>query len=278
MRGRYSGRTLARELLMIALALAFCVPFYFIVTVSLKPAGQVYTSPLKFPADPAFGNFTTVWNPGGAYDIPQAMVSSLIITIGSVVVLVIVGSLCAYVIARRPSRTSTLLYFFFLLGIVIPFQLGILPLYVLMRHLGLVGSYLGMILLWVGFGSPFTVFLYTGFVRTLPRDYEEAARVDGAGLWRIYLRVVFPLLRPVTGTVAILMSIVIWNDFFYSLIFFTGSHHQPLPVAVYSFVGEYADQWNLIFAVVAISLLPILLFFLFAQRQLIRGFAGGIRG
>ena len=102
----------------------------------------------------------------------------------------------------------------FVIGIILPFQLAIIPLYVAMRHLGLVGNYLGMIVLNVGLLMPLTVFLYTGFIRALPRDYEEAARVDGAGILRIYARVVFPLLRPITGTVAVLIGIFIWNDFF----------------------------------------------------------------
>ncbi len=102
--------------------------------------------------------------------------------------------------------------------------------------------------------------------------------MDGARLWRTYIRVVFPLLRPVTGTVAILTGLFIWNDFFASLIFLGGSSHQTLPVAVYSFVGDYVTQWNLVFATVIIALLPLLAFFLLAQKQLIRGFSGGIRG
>ena len=110
-----------------------------------------------------------------------------------------------------------------MLGIILPFQLAIIPLYVGMRHLGLVGSYLGMIVLNVGLLMPLTVFLYTGFIRALPRDYEEAARVDGAGILLTFRRVVFPLLWPVTATVAVLVGIIVWNEFFIALIFLSGS-------------------------------------------------------
>jgi raffinose/stachyose/melibiose transport system permease protein len=166
----------------------------------------------------------------------------------------------------------------FVMGIILPFQLAVIPLYVAMRHLGLVGNYLGMILLYGGLLIPLTVFLYTGFIRALPFDYEEAARVDGAGLFRIYFRVLLPLLRPVTGTVAVLTALLVWNDFFLSLIFLAGSRHETLPVALFSFVGEYDSQWNYMFAAVAISIAPILAFYLFAQRQLIKGFAAGVKG
>ena len=124
---------------------------------------------------------------------------------------------------------------------------------------------------------PFSVFLYTGFARALPKEYEEASTVDGASTLRTFRRVVFPLLRPVTGTVAIFTGLIIWNDFFLSLIFLNGTNKTPLPVAVYTFVGAFASRWNLNFAAVIVSLLPVLIFFLFAQRQLIRGFTGGIK-
>jgi raffinose/stachyose/melibiose transport system permease protein len=163
------------------------------------------------------------------------------------------------------------------LGIILPFQLGLVPTYAVLRHLHLVGSYLGIILLYTGIWMPFSVFLYTGFVRALPKEYEEASVVDGASTLRTFRRVVFPLLRPVTGTVAIFTGLIIWNDFFLSLIFLNGTKKTPLPVAVYTFVGAFASRWNLIFAAVIVSLAPVLIFFLVAQRQLIRGFTGGIK-
>jgi raffinose/stachyose/melibiose transport system permease protein len=147
-----------------------------------------------------------------------------------------------------------------------------------MREIGLVPSYLGIIILNIGLFMPLTVFLYTGFVRVMPRDYEEAAQVDGASMLRTFVRVVFPLLRPVTATVAVLTGVLCWNEFFVPLIFLSGSDYQTLPVAVYSFVGEFVTRFNFIFAAVVIAIAPVLLFYLFAQRQLIRGFSGGIRG
>src|SRR5262249_73400 len=144
---------------------------------------------------------------------------------------------------------------------------------------GLVGNYVGMIVLNIGLLMPLTVFLYTGFIRALPRDYEEAARVDGAGIWQAYVRVVFPLLRPVTGTVAVLTGIIVSNPFFVALPFRVGTRFETVPVALYSLPIETGiTQWNLLFAAVVITIAPILAFYLFAQRQLIRGFAGGVKG
>jgi raffinose/stachyose/melibiose transport system permease protein len=271
---RYTKGTFGRELSLLVLALVWWIPFYFLVVVSLKPTDEIFLSPLTFPSHLAFENYPDVWSEG---DMGRALLNSFVLTFGTVITLVALGSVCAYAIARRPGKLGAFLYLLFVLGIILPFQLGLVPTYTVLRELGLVGSYLGMILLYTGIWMPFAVFLYTGFVRALPRDYEEAAQVDGASMLRTFRRVVFPLLRPVTGSVAILTGLIIWNDFFLSLIFLSGTPNTPLPVAVYSFVGEFASRWNFIFAAVAISILPVLVFFLFAQRQLIRGFTGGIK-
>ncbi len=225
-----------------------------------------------------WGNYSEAWSTGGDSGLVHSFQSSLIITVSSVVALIVLGSICAYTIARRTGRLSNTVYVLFVIGIILPFQLAIIPVYVAMKHVGLVGNYTGMIVLNVGWLMPLTVFLYTGFIRALPRDYEEAARVDGAGIVRTYAQVVLPLLWPITATVALLVGIIIWNEFFPALIFLGTSHSPTVPVALYSFVGAAGEQWNLIFAGVAIAVAPILAFYVFAQRHLIRGFAGGVKG
>ena len=275
---RYTRRTLGRELVLILLGAVYSLPFYLLVAIALETTAQAYRTPLAFPVPPHFDNFAQAWSTGGRNGLGHALGSSLVITVSSVAGLIALGSLCAYTIARRTGRLSTVVYLTFVLGIILPFQLAIVPLYVAMRHLGLVGNYLGMIVLNVGLLMPLTVFLYTGFIRSLPRDYEEAARVDGAGLLRPYARVVFPLLRPITGTVAVLLGVIVWNEFFVALIFLSGSRYQTLPVALYSYAGEYVTRWNLIYAGVAISIGPVILFYRFAQHQLIRGFSAGVKG
>jgi raffinose/stachyose/melibiose transport system permease protein len=256
----------------------YCIPIYIMVTLSLKSNADVYTKALALPTNPVWSNYSEAWHGTSQLTLGHALVNSLAITVTSVAIVIVFGSLAAYALARRQSKLSTGLFLLFVSGLIVPFQLGVIPLYVAMRHLSLVGNLYGMILLNIGLLMPLTVFLYTGFIRTLPKEYEEAAQVDGAGLTRTYVRVVFPLLRPVTGTVAVLAGLVTWNEFFLPLIFLSGTTHQPLPVAIYSFVGEFTSQWNFIFAAVAISIAPMLLFFLVAQKQLIRGFTGGIRG
>jgi raffinose/stachyose/melibiose transport system permease protein len=274
---RYTWRTFARELSMLALAAVWLIPFYFLIVMAVKPSPEIFDPPTALPSRVEWGNFSKAWAGSGVVSLGQGLKSSAIITVFSVLLLILIGSIAAYTLARRAGHLSTILYFLFVLGIILPFQLGIVPAYVALRKLGLTGSYVGLIVLYTGLLMPLTVFLYTGFVRTLPKDYEEAAQIDGAGLFRTYRRVVFPLLLPVTGTVAILTGLIIWNDFFLPLIFLSGTNKATMPVAIYSFVGEFATQWNYIFAAVIVAVAPILAFYLFAQRQLIRGFTGGIK-
>jgi raffinose/stachyose/melibiose transport system permease protein len=125
---------------------------------------------------------------------------------------------------------------------------------------------------------PFSVFLYTAFLRAMPRDYEEAAVLDGCSPFQAFWRVVFPLLRPVTGTVVILNAIFIWNDFLTPLLYLSGSSHQTIPVAIYTFVGQYTSNWQLVFAGLVMGITPILLIYFAMQRHIIRGFTGGLKG
>jgi len=274
MLNNYTKRTLLREVLLGLLAALWWVPFYVLVSTSLKTAGETYGNALALPGHPTGDSYAQAWGQG---DLGHALLSSCIITVGTVVVLILLAPPAAYVIARRGGRLGSLFYVLSLIGIILPFQLAVVPLYSALNAVGLVGSYAGMILLYVALLLPLAVFLYTGFIRALPRDYEEAASVDGASQYTVLRRIVLPLLGPITATVGILAAIIIWNDFFVQLIFVGGTQYQTLPVAIYSFVGQYASQWNVVFAAIAISILPVLVFYIIAQKQLIRGFTGGVK-
>lgn len=270
-------RIWGKELLALAIALVWCIPYYYLVIISLKPNVEVFTDPMGFPGRLAFENYPEAWQGAMGISLGRAAFNSAVITIGAVTVAIILGALSAFVVARNRKRMGTFLYIFFILGLILPYQLSVVPLFSFMRNLGLVGNLTGLVILYSGLMMPLSVFLYTGFIRALPVDYEEAAEVDGASRTRIFLRVVFPLLAPVTGTVAIMTGLIVWNDFFIQLIFLSGSPVQTLPVVIYSFVGEFSARWNMVFAAVFVSILPILAFYLFAQKQLIQGFTGGIK-
>jgi raffinose/stachyose/melibiose transport system permease protein len=214
---------------------------------------------------------------GAGSDIPMGLMYSVLITAGSIIGLIVFGSLAAYVLARTTHRWGNVAFYLFLIAIILPVQLGLIPLYIGARTLGLVGTPWGMVVLYVGTLMPLAVFLYASFFRNLPRDYEEAAAIDGAGPGRVFAQIVLPLMAPATGTVAILGGLIVWNDFFTALIFLGGSDYQTLPVSMYFYVGSLVSAWNKIFAIVILSMLPILAFYLFAQKKFIQGFAGGVK-
>lgn len=275
MRRRLTVGRVSREILMIAVGLLFAFPVYVFVTISLKKPRDVTSDPLSPPSSLYLDNFARAWH-GGA--LGSAMINSVIVTALSVGLLIACGAVCAYVLARRMSRLSLTIYFLFLLGLMVPLQLGMIPLYQLMRDANLLGTYTSLIIFNVGHQLPFTVFLYAGFIRALPRDYEEAAMVDAASRLRIFTRIVFPLLRPITGTVIILTAISIWNDFLVPLLYVGGSPQRTLPVAIFAFKGEFYTQWGVVFAGMIMAIVPIVVIYFGLQSYIIKGFASGLRG
>lgn len=276
---RYTPLTALREGIVWLIALVFLIPFYFLVTTALKSDAEVLsTNSLTPPATPTFDNFVEAVTATGNSNVIQGLINSIIITGGTVLLLVLLGSVTGYVISRNARRWSRGAYYLFLVAIVLPTQLGTVPLYIGARTIGLTGSLIGMIILFSGVLLPLSIFLYAGFFRGLGTEYEEAATIDGASRTQIFFRIVLPLMSPATGTVAILAGLIVWNDFFTSLIFLGGSRNQTLPVAMYYYIGSLVSQWNVIFAIVIVSMVPILAFYLFAQKRFIQGFAGGLKG
>jgi raffinose/stachyose/melibiose transport system permease protein len=276
---KYTRLTFLREIVMIIITAAFALPLYLLVVGSLKSTSEMRsTAALAPPVDPQLSNFVEVLMTTGKNSVIIGFVNSFVITAGSIVLLVILGSTTAYVIVRSTRRWAKVAFYLFLTAIILPTQLGIVPLYIGARAVGLTGSLLGLIIIYTGTFLPLSVFLYAAFLRHHPREYEEAAALDGVGPFGAYWHAVMPLMGPVTGTVAILTGVAIWNDFFTPLIFLGGTHFPTLPVVMYQYIGGLVAEWNRIFAVVIIAFIPVMIFFLFAQRRLMQGFSGGVKG
>lgn len=271
---RYTKGVLAREVVMLLAALVFVLPVYVLVNLSLRPAGDV-SSPLRPVTSPTLGNYVAAWEQAG---LAGALLNSTIVTSVSVVLIVVISSMAAYPLARITSRLSSTLFWLVLAGMLIPFQVALIPLYQTMRDVGLLGSLWALVIFYAGAQVPFSIFLYTGFLRTIPKEYEEAAAIDGAGSLRTFRSVIFPLLRPVTGTVVILNAITVWNDFLVPLLYLSGTPQQTVTVALYAFVGQYVSNWPIVFAGLVISILPVLVVYFLLQRRIISGFAGGLKG
>lgn len=271
---RYTWRFGLLEALLIACSVLFLVPIVGLVNVAFK-APDNFTTALSFAGPYTFANFSEAWVGG---QLGAALSNSLVITALSVGIVVIIGGMASYAIARWLGRLSTLLFYLFLTGLVIPVQLGMLPLYQTLIASGLVGTMWPIVLINVGTGLPFTVFLMATFLRELPRDFEEAAMIDGAGPVRTFVVVVVPLITPVLGTVVILNAIAFWNSFFIPLLYLAGTGYETVPVRLYGFVGQYTSNWPVIFAGLLLTILPILISFFLLQRAVMKGFSGGVKG
>lgn len=258
---RYTKATVVREAVLWCVTALWLVPFYFLVATTVKSD---------------FSSFTDVLTSDN--DVGRALMNSVVVTVGSIAGLVLLGSLCAYVVARRTSAWSRVTFYAVLVAILLPTQLGTLPLYVGARSLGLVGSVWGLIILWIGVLLPFAVFLYSVFLRGLGTELEEAAVLDGASPTQVFFRIVLSLARPSTGAVAILTGMIVWNDFFTSLIFLSGSGAQTIPVSMYYYVGGTVTEWDKIFAIVILSMLPVLVLYVFAQKHFMQSYSSGLKG
>lgn len=271
---RYTERTLALEIVMICFGLLFAFPVYVLINLSLKRPSDG-SSPITPVTHLTLSNYSNAWQEAG---LGGAIVDSVVVTVTTVALIVCISAMAAYPLARATRAWSRLAYWTIMIGLLLPFQLGLIPLYLTIRDMHLLGTVWSLVLFYSGMQVPFSTFLYTGFLRALPAGYEEAAMIDGAGPLRTFWRVVFPLLRPVTATVVILNAVFTWNDFLTPLLYLSGSNQQTLPVAVFGFVGQYVSQWNLVFAGLVISIAPVLAVYFLLQRSIIRGFAGGLKG
>lgn len=256
---------------MLAVCVLFSVPLYFLLVSSFKTQGEIARSPLGLPDGLNFANYSRALE---GLDFFRHFYNSILITSVSVVLIVVLGSMAAYTIARKTNRLTRILRSYFLIGFMVPVQTTMLPLFLIMRNLNLLNTYQGLIFLHSN-GAVFAIFLYTGFMRAMPRDLEEAAAVDGASVFRTFWQIVFPLLKPVTMTLVIFNTIWIWNDFILGFLFLASSDKATLNMQVYNGVGEFQNDWEIMLPMLVLTTLPMVVFFLLMQRRIIGGLATG---
>jgi raffinose/stachyose/melibiose transport system permease protein len=275
-RSRIRGGSAVRLIPGIIWAVIILVPIAYLVMISLRTSTAFGRNPLAFPESFDFSNYIDAWNQG---TIPTAFLNNIIVTAVSVVGVVVLASLAAYGIVRWRGRSGGRLYIYFVLGLIVPFQLGLPLLFKIFASAGLTDTLPGVIIVQIGAGLPLAVFLYAGFLRSVPLELEEAARIDGAGDVRTFVSIVFPLLRPVTATVVILTAITVWNDLIVSLFFLASPENQTLPLATIAFRSLISNNQPLIFACAVITVLPIILMFVVLQRYFMSGLTqGALRG
>ncbi|ARK31228.1 carbohydrate ABC transporter permease [Halalkalibacter krulwichiae] len=269
---RYTKKTFVLEIFAIIVAFIFLIPFYFVIVNSLKGFSEILIDAAALPKEWLFSNYIKVWQ---ILDFPRAFWNSLTITVFSNIGLVIISSMAAWKMVRTPGKISKTLFVFFVAAMVIPFQTVMIPLVKLGGMLGIMNSIPGIILMYFGFGVPLSLFLYHGFVKTVPIEVEESARIDGCSQFGVFWRIVFPLLKPITVTVVILNTLWIWNDYLLPLLVLQDASLRTIPLATSSFFAQYTKQWDMGLAALVLGITPIIIFFLFLQKHIIKGIASG---
>ncbi len=257
-------------------ALVQIYPVYLVIISSIKSKAEFAVNPLGIPKNITFEHFKTAID---SMHFLRSFFNSALITAVSVVCVILLSSAAAYAISRKNNRFYNLLFIFFLSGLIIPFQMTMIPLYKIMISFHFINTYHGLIILYVGANIPFSLFIFSGFIRSVPRELEEAAFIDGCGIYKTFYKIVFPLLRPAVATISILSAFNVWNDFIMPLLFLQKTEMKTLVVQLNSFFGQYFNNWSPVFAAILLIVLPVILIYIFAQRYIIKGItAGGLKG
>lgn len=253
-------------------AIVMLYPIVMMVLSGFKTNAELFSTPFALPQRLNLDNFRVIW---AETDVPRYFLNSVIVTVLSVALLLVTGTMAAYAIARYRFRGSIMVSLFFLSGLMLPLRLAIIPLFVQLKYLGLIDSLLGLICIYTAMSLPATVFILTGFLRALPSELEDSARMDGASELRIMVQIMVPLVSPALVIAGIYSAVPIWNDFFFPLIFIQSPEWKTLAQGLTAFFGEYSVNFGVLYAGLTLAALPMIIVFVFQSRRFIAGMTAG---
>ncbi|NLN65565.1 MAG: carbohydrate ABC transporter permease [Clostridiaceae bacterium] len=269
---------IAINIIVVALSLIYLFPVYIVIVNSFKNRAELYENILAFPSSVDFEYYATAMQ---KMSFPRAFGNSLIVTVISIAIIIVLASTTAWVLVRVNNKLSKIIFLVFVGTMLIPFQTLMMP---LMQEMGWIRDHLripmldslgGLIYMNVGFGASMAVFLYHGFIKSVPVSLEEAATIDGCNKFTLFWRIVFPMLKPTTATVAILDVIWIWNDYLLPSLVISSKAYRTIPLSTASFFGQFTIQWNMAMAGLTLTIIPVIIFYLSAQKYIIKGVAAG---
>lgn len=254
-------------------------PMYIMIVNSFKGRAQIFTDTMGLPKSLDFSYYI------GAIEkmkFLKAFANSLIVTVLSTTLIIVFSSMTAWALVRSKSKYANSILYLFVATMLVPFQAVMIPLMQYMSkweiksiHFSMMDTFYGLIFMYIGFGMSLSVFLYHGFIKSVPRSLEEAAEIDGCNKFQVFWRIVFPTLKPITVTVAILNVIWIWNDYLLPSLVLRSPELRTIPLSTFYFFGEFTIQWNLAMAGLVLTIIPIIIFYLFSQRYIIKGVMAG---
>jgi raffinose/stachyose/melibiose transport system permease protein len=272
MRNRSSILT---SVIMLPVACVVGIPLYYIVVNTFKTQQEITTTPLSPPTSLFLDNYKAVFDTAPLF---QNFTNTLYVTVLSVLIMLLVGAAAAYAMVMRATRFNRWFGILLLLAFVIPTQSTLIPLYRFLVRIGLIDTLTGLVVLYLG-GSVFCYFLIQGYLRTLPLEIFEAARIDGANAFQTFWMIVLPLIRPILITVGVFQVMWIWNDFIIPNVFLTSPEKSTLVLQVYRSVGQFTTDWPAFMTLTVIVLIPMVIFFVLTQRHIVNGLlAGSVKG
>lgn len=269
---RKVGGTTLVQMLLLANTVLVLYPIFMMVLSGFKTTRELFSNPFGLPQSFAPTNFVRVWQ---STNFPLYLRNSVVVTSGSIFIILLLGVMAAYALGRYEFRGNEFLYLFFLSGLMIPLRLAVIPLFIQLKAMGLTNSLLGLMCIYGAQGLPSAVFILTGFMRSLPSDLDNAARIDGATELQILWRIVLPLTRPALVIVAIYNLVPVWNDFFFPLVFVQADRLKTLPLGLTVFMGQYSTDWAVLFAGLTLAALPVIALYAVMSRQFIAGLTAG---
>lgn len=266
-----SSRGILLSIFLIPLACLVAVPFYYILVNTLKSQPETAAQPLALPSSLFLDNYIQVF-----HDVPVVLsfFNTLYVTVLSIGIMLLVGSMAAFGVLTGRSRLASVIGLILVVAFVVPGQATLVPLYRMLAGVELVDSLNGLVVMY-SCGSIFCYFLIIGYMRTLPAELFEAARIDGAGPFRVYWSIALPLIRPILVTVGVFQTMWVWNDFITPNVFINSPEKQTLVLQVYTAVGQFTTDWPVFMTLTVIVLIPMVIFFLLAQRQIVSGLVSG---
>jgi raffinose/stachyose/melibiose transport system permease protein len=272
MSARRSGRTLPLHVILVAVGAVMIVPLLYAVLSGFKSTDQLSRNPIGLPKPWVTANYTGILGSGSFWKL---LGNSTLIAVATTVIVVAVAALAAFSFARFAFRGREVLFTLFTVGLMFPFAVAALPLFLLLRSMDLLDNPLGVILPQAAFGLPMTIVILRGFFREIPAELEEAATLDGCGPFGFFCRVLLPMARPALGTVSVLAVVASWNNFLLPLLVFNDPKWWTIPIGVQQFQGQYTSDTARVFAYLVLAMVPALAFYSVAERQLVGGLTAG---
>ena len=260
------------QIFLVSAAIVMLYPIFMMVLSGFKTTPEIFMSPFSMPKKFNIENFQVIWE---KTNVPRYFLNSIIVTVSSIALLLITGTMAAYAISRYKFRGALMVSLFFLSGLMLPLRLAIIPLFIQLKYLGLIDSLLGLIFIYTAMSLPATVFILTGFLRSLPKELEDSARMDGASELRIMLDIMVPLVSPALVIAGIYSAVPIWNDFFFPLIFIQSPEWKTLAQGLTTFFGEYSINYGVLYAGLSLASLPMIFIFIVQSRRFIAGMTAG---